>query len=61
MLGIIVNDVETGAMSGAFSQHGHYAYGYRKYGYGYGYGYGYRPNASAKKSEEAAKTVTDEE
>ena len=61
VLGIIVNDVETGAMSGAFSQHGHYAYGYRKYGYGYGYGYGYRPNASAKKSEEAAKTVTDEE
>ena len=59
VLGIIVNDVETGAMSGAFSQHGHYAYGYRKYGYGYGYGY--RPNASAKKSEEAAKTVTDEE
>ena len=59
VLGIIVNDVETGAMGGAFSQHGHYAYGYRKYGYGYGYGY--RPNASAKKSVEASQTVTDEE
>ena len=60
VLGIIVNDVETGAMGGAFSQHGHYGYGYRKYGYGT-YGYGYRPNAKARKSEEAAKTVTDEE
>jgi len=59
VLGIIVNDVETGSMSGAFSQHGHY--GYHKYGYGYGYGYGYRPNAKAAKSEEASKTVTDEE
>ena len=61
VLGIIVNDVETGAMSNAFAQHGHYGYGYHKYGYGYGYGYGYRPNAKARKSEEAAKTVTDEE
>ena len=61
VLGIIVNDVETGAMSNAFSPHGHYGYAYRKYGYGYGYGYGYRPNATARKSEEAAKTVTDEE
>ena len=59
MLGIIVNDVETGAMNSAFSQHG--SYGYHKYGYGYGYGYGYRPNAKAQKSAEAAKTVTDEE
>jgi len=59
VLGIIVNDVETGAMNGAFSQHGYYAY--RKYSYGYGYGYGYRPNAKAQKSAEAAKTVTDEE
>ena len=62
VLGVIVNDVETSAMGGAFSQHGHY--GYRsKYGYGYGYGYGYKPNASAKarKLEEAAQTVTDEE
>ena len=57
VLGIIVNDVETGAMNSAFSQHGYY--GYRKYGYGYGYGY--RPNAKAQKSAEAAKTVTDEE
>jgi Mrp family chromosome partitioning ATPase len=55
VLGIIVNDVETGAMNSAFSQHGYY--GYRKYGYGYGY----RPNAKAQKSAEAAKTVTDEE
>ena len=57
VLGIIVNDVETGAMNGAFSQHGHYGYGYRKYGYGYGY----RPDAKAQKSAEAAQTVTDEE
>ena len=47
-------------MNGAFSQHGHYGYGYRKYGYGT-YGYGYRPTAKARRSEEAAKTVTDEE
>ena len=57
VLGIIVNDVETGAMNSAFSQHGYY--GYRKYGYGYGYGY--RPKAKAQKTAEAAKTVTDEE
>ena len=62
VLGIIVNDVETGAMSSAFSQHGHHGYGYRKYGYGYGYGYGgYHPKDQAVKSAEAAKTVTDEE
>ena len=61
VLGIIVNDVETGSMGGAFSPHGRYGGYSSKYGYGYGYGYGYRPNAKAVKSEEAAKTVTDEE
>jgi len=61
VLGVVVNDVETGGMGGAFDQHGQYG-GYR-YRYGYGYGYGYRPNgkANAKKSAESSATVTDEE
>lgn len=56
VLGVIVNDVETHQMNGAFSQHGSYGYGYG------GYGYGYKPEAKrAAVSAEAAKTVTDEE
>ena len=54
VLGVIVNDVETNQMDGAFSMHGHY-------GYGYG-GYSYKPEAKAAAvSAEASKTVTDEE
>ncbi|MDE3275359.1 MAG: polysaccharide biosynthesis tyrosine autokinase [Verrucomicrobiota bacterium] len=56
VLGVIVNDVETNQMDGAFSMHGHYSYGYR------GYSYGYKPEAKAAAvSAEASKTVTDEE
>ena len=49
-------------MGGAFSMHGSYGYGYRKYGYG-SYSYGLRDDqeSSARKSLEAASTVTDEE
>ena len=53
VLGVIVNDVETNQMDGAFSMHGHYSYGYR------GYSYGYKPEAKAAAvSAEASKTVT---
>ena len=56
VLGVIVNDVETNQMDGAFSMHGHYSYGYG------GYSYGYKPEAKAAAvSAEASKTVTDEE
>lgn len=56
VLGVIVNDVETNQMDGAFSMHGHYSYGYG------GYSYGYKPEAKATAvSAEASKTVTDEE
>ena len=56
VLGVIVNDVETNQMDGAFSMHGHYSYGYG------GYSYGYKPEAKAAVvSAEASKTVTDEE
>jgi Mrp family chromosome partitioning ATPase len=62
VLGVIVNDVETGAMGGAFSMHGSYGYGYRKYGYG-SYIRGLRQEGEAveRKSVEASATVTDEE
>jgi hypothetical protein len=64
VLGVVVNDVETGSMSG-FASHGSYGYGYRKYGYGSYGGNGHQPkdeaDASARKSAEAAATVTDEE
>ena len=64
VLGVVVNDVETGSMSG-FSSHGSYGYGYRKYGYGAYGGYSHSmkedAEASAHKSAEAAATVTDEE
>jgi capsular exopolysaccharide synthesis family protein len=64
VLGVVVNDVETGSMSG-FSSHGSYGYGYRKYGYGSYGGYGHSmkedAEASAHKSAEVAATVTDEE
>lgn len=56
VLGVIVNDVETGQMDGAFSMHGHYGYGYGSYSYSY------KPEAKAAAvSVEASKTVTDEE
>ena len=56
VLGVIVNDVETGQMDGAFSMHGHYGYGYGSYSYSY------KPEAKAAAvSAEASKTVTDEE
>ena len=56
VLGVIVNDVETNQMDGAFSMHGHYSYGCG------GYSYGYKPEAKAAVvSAEASKTVTDEE
>lgn len=56
VFGVIVNDVETNQMDGAFSMHGHYSYGYG------GYSYGYKPEAKAAAvSAEASKTVTDEE
>ena len=56
VLGVIVNDVETNQMDGAFSMHGHYSYGYG------GSSYGYKPEAKAAAvSAEASKTVTDEE
>jgi Mrp family chromosome partitioning ATPase len=61
VLGVVVNDVDTGNMGG-FSAHGSYGYGYRKYGYG---GYGYfakeESEAASHKSAEASATVTDEE
>ena len=62
VLGVVVNDVETGSMGGAFSMHGSYGYGYRKYSYG-SYAYGAREDreSAAHKSAEAASTVTDEE
>jgi capsular exopolysaccharide synthesis family protein len=62
VLGVVVNDVETGAMGGAFSMHGSYGYGYRKYSYG-AYVYGGREDKESAdhKSAEAASTVTDEE
>ena len=62
VLGVVVNDVETGAMGGAFSMHGSYGYGYHKYSYG-SYVYGGREDKESAdhKSAEAASTVTDEE
>ena len=64
VLGVVVNDVETGSMGG-FATHGSYGYGYRKYGYGAYGGYGHQSkeeaDASSRKSAEAAATVTDEE
>lgn len=62
VLGVVVNDVETGAIGNAFSMHGSYGYGYRKYGYGsYVHGSAERKAESERKSAEAAATVTDEE
>ena len=62
VLGVIVNDVETGSMGGAFSMHGTYGYGYRKYNYGsYVYAGKEGSQGAARKSVEAAATVTDEE
>lgn len=55
VIGVVVNDVEMGAMGGAFSQSGHsYGYGYGGYG-GYGgyraYGRSYRPYAPLEKEK----------
>jgi Mrp family chromosome partitioning ATPase len=64
VLGVVVNDVETGSMGGAFSMHGSYGYGYRKYSYSSYGGYANPDDAAAvphKSSAEAAATVTDEE
>ncbi|MBE6395740.1 MAG: hypothetical protein E7046_01895 [Lentisphaerae bacterium] len=62
VLGVVVNDVETGSIGNAFSMHGSYGYGYRKYGYGsYVHGSAERKVESEHKSAEAAATVTDEE
>lgn len=62
VLGVVVNDVETGSIGNAFSMHGSYGYGYRKYGYGlYVHGSAERKAESEHKSAEAAATVTDEE
>ena len=62
VLGVIVNDVETGSMGGAFSMHGTYGYGYRKYSYGSYLHAGREDKDSVShKSAEVAATVTDEE
>ena len=67
VLGVVVNDIETSSMGGAFALHGSSGYGYRKYNYGNVYGshaHGYSEEARAaaeNKSIEAASTVTDEE
>ena len=62
VLGVVVNDVETGSMGNAFSIHGSYGYGYRKYGYGsYVQSSAENREAAEHKSAEAASTVTDEE
>lgn len=62
VLGVVVNDVETGSIGNAFGMHGSYGYGYRKYGYGsYVRGSAERKSESEHKSAEAASTVTDEE
>ncbi|MBO5939690.1 MAG: AAA family ATPase [Kiritimatiellae bacterium] len=62
VLGVVVNDVETGSMGGAFSMHGTYGYGYRKYGYGsYIHANGDEEAANSVRSAEVSTTVTDEE
>ena len=62
VLGVVVNDVETGSMGNAFSIHGSYGYGYRKYGYSpYVQTSAESREAAERKSAEAASTVTDEE
>ena len=62
VLGVVVNDVETGSMGNAFSMHGSYGYGYRKYGYSpYVQMSAESREAAERKSAEAASTVTDEE
>ena len=62
VLGVVVNDVETGSMSSAFSMHGSYSYGYRKYGYSaYSHSSVEGEKTASHRSEEASTTVTDEE
>lgn len=64
ILGVIINDIESGNEA-AFAPHTR-SHGYRKYGYGYGYGYGDGSSSAENDEEEARadnspKGITDDE
>jgi capsular exopolysaccharide synthesis family protein len=61
VLGVVVNDVESSSMGGAFAMHGSYGYGYHKYYNSYVNRTGADAEQTVRRSAEASATVTDEE